>query len=142
MSPIDKQLIERKIKLIENDLAGLKKYQDISLKEYLKNYETQLVVERLLEKITGRLIDLNYHLLKEEFKYLPEDYYDSFVEIGKRKVVTPEFAGEIAKSAGLRNALAHEYDKIDASLIHKAIATSLTQIPKYLKTILQFIENR
>ena len=96
MSPVDKQLIERKIKLIENDLAGLKKYKDISSKEYLKNYETQLVVERLLEKITGRLIDLNYHLLKEAYEYLPEDYYDSFMEIGKRKVVTLEFAGEIA----------------------------------------------
>ena len=135
MSPVDIQLIYRKIKLIEADLTLLTKYNNISFEKYAKNQELQLVVERLLEKITGRLIDLNYHLLKEKYEVMPEDYYDSFIEIGKRKIITAEFAEEIAKSAGLRNALAHEYDKIDEKMVHKAIGTSLTQIPKYLKTI-------
>ena len=136
MSPVDIQLIYRKIKSIEADLALLTKYNNISLEKYAKNQELQLIVERLLEKITGRLIDLNYHLLKEKYGVMPEDYYDSFAEIGKRKIITAKFAEEIAKSAGLRNALAHEYDKIDEKMVHKAIKTSLTQIPKYLKTIL------
>lgn len=136
MSPVDIQLIHRKIKLIEADLSFLTKYKNISLEKYLKSRESQLVIERLLEKITGRLIDLNYHLLKEKYEIMPEDYYDSFIEIGKRKIITAEFAEEIAKSSGLRNALAHEYDKIDEKMVHKAIGTSLTQIPKYLKIIL------
>jgi len=135
MSPVDIQLIYRKIKSIEADLTLLAKYKNVSLEKYSKNQELQLVVERLLEKITGRLIDLNYHLLKEKYEIMPEDYYDSFIEIGKRKIITAKFAEEIAKSAGLRNALAHEYDKIDEKMVHKAIGTSLIQIPKYLKTI-------
>lgn len=136
MSPVDIQLMYRKIKLIEADLALLAKYDNLSLEKYSKNQELQLVIERLLEKITGRLIDLNYHLLREKYKIMPGDYYDSFIEIGKRKIISVEFAQEIAKSAGLRNALAHEYDKIDEKMIHKAIKTSLVQIPKYIKTIL------
>jgi len=58
MPKVDIQLIRRKVKLLEADLAALRKYRNVSLEEYLKNQETQLIVERLLEKITGRLIDI------------------------------------------------------------------------------------
>ena len=139
MPKVDKELILRKIKLLEEDLAQLKNYKDLNIEEYLNNKEVQLVVERLLEKVTGRLIDINYHILREEYEIMPEDYYNSFIEMGKNKIITPEFAEEIAKSAGLRNALAHEYEKIDQSLIFKAISTALTQIPRYLQKVLNFL---
>ena len=139
MPKIDIQLIRRKVKLLEADLAALRKYRNVSLEEYLKNQETQLIVERLLEKITGRLIDINYHILKEEYEIMPEDYYNSFIEMGKNRIVTPEFAEEIAKSAGLRNALAHEYEKIDQTLVHKAINMALTQIPQYIQKVTDFL---
>ncbi|PIP57633.1 hypothetical protein COX03_02015 [Candidatus Woesebacteria bacterium CG22_combo_CG10-13_8_21_14_all_39_10] len=139
MPKVDIQLIRRKVKLLEADLAALRKYRNVSLEEYLKNQETQLIVERLLEKITGRLIDINYHILKEEYGIMPEDYYNSFIEMGKNRIVTPEFAEEIAKSAGLRNALAHEYEKIDQTLVHKAINMALTQIPQYIQKVTDFL---
>jgi len=139
MPKVDIQLIRRKVKLLEADLAALRKYRNVSLEEYLKNQETQLIVERLLEKITGRLIDINYHILKEEYEIMPEDYYNSFIEMGKNRIVTPEFAEEIAKSAGLRNALAHEYEKIDQTLVHKAINMALTQIPQYIQKVTDFL---
>jgi uncharacterized protein YutE (UPF0331/DUF86 family) len=137
MSRIDVELLQRKIKLLEEDLAKLKDYREISLEEYLKNQETQLVVERLLEKITGRLIDINYHILKEEYETMPEDYYNSFIEIGKNKVISEEFAKEIAKSVGLRNALAHEYEEINQKMVFESINTALTQVPKYLQSIMK-----
>ncbi len=137
MSRIDMELLQRKIKLLEEDLAKLKDYREISLDEYLKNQETQLVVERLLEKIAGRLIDINYHILKEEYETMPEDYYSSFIEIGKNKVISEEFAKEIAKSVGLRNALAYEYEEINQKMVFESINTALTQVPKYLHSIMK-----
>lgn len=139
MSKVNVELIKRKTKLLDEDLARLKNYQDISLNEYLNNQETQLVVERLLEKITGRLIDINYHILKEEYEIMPEDYYGSFIEMGKNKVITEEFATELSGAAGLRNALAHEYEDIDQKKIYDSISMALTQIPKYLQKILSFL---
>src|SRR3989344_5414993 len=102
MPKIDIDIIRRKIKLIESDLAKLKKYEDLSLPEYLKDELKQLVVERLLEKITGRTIDLNYHILKEEYEIMPQDYYNSFIEIGKTKLISEDLAKQMAAMAGLR----------------------------------------
>lgn len=139
MPKVDVELILRKIKLLEEDLTQLKNYKDKKIEEYLNDNEVQLIVERLLEKITGRLIDINYHILREEYEILPEDYYSSFIEMGKNKIMSPAFAKEVAKSAGLRNALAHEYEKIDQSLVFKAIGTALTQVPQYLQKVINFL---
>lgn len=140
MSPINLNTIVRKIKLIEEDLSLLSTYKLITFSNYQKDVTTKLSIERLLEKITGRMIDLNYHLLKEEYEYIPIDYHDSFIEIGRRKIITSEFAGEIAKATGLRNALAHEYEKIDDKKIYESIKTTLIQVPQYLKIIIKFLK--
>lgn len=139
MSPININTIVKKAKLIEKDLLLLRKYGSVSFAEYKKDIVKKLSIERLLEKITGRMIDTNYHLLKEEYEYMPEDYHDSFIEFGKRKIITAKFAGELAKATGLRNALAHEYEKIDDKKVFDSIQTTLLQVPKYLKSILKFI---
>lgn len=140
MPRVDIELLRRKIKLLEENLARLKDFREISLEDYLKDDKTQLMVERLLERITGRLIDINYHILKEEYEIMPEDYYNSFIEMGRRKIVNEEFAKEIAKSVGLRNALAHEYEKIDQKMVFESIATAMIQIPQYLQKILNLIQ--
>lgn len=61
MTPLDRQLITRKAKLIEQDLEKLAQEKPKSLNEYLKSLDLQLKIERLLEKIVGRVIDINYH---------------------------------------------------------------------------------
>ena len=136
MSPLDKELLNRKVKLIEEDLAKLAEFEKITLDEYIQSLEIKLQVERLLERIVGRVIDINYHILKEEFNTIPSDYYKSFTELGERSEIDRSFAEEIADSTGLRNALAHEYDSIDDTQIYLSIKKCLTQIPKYLDAIL------
>lgn len=136
MSPLDKQLIIRKVKLIEEDLAKLKEFENTSLEDYMKSLEIRLQVERLLERVVGRVIDINYHILKEEFGVIPNDYYKSFTMLADKKVIGKKFAEELAESTGLRNALAHEYDAIDDAQVHKSIKICLSQIPRYLSVVL------
>ena len=139
MSPLDSQLIHRKAKFIEGDLSKLKEFQNVSIEEYINSLEIRLQVERLLQRIIGRVIDINYHLLKEKFHTLPNDYYTSFTQLAQHGILDKPFAGELAQSTGLRNVLAHEYDAIDDNQIHAAITTCLRQIPHYLHLILSQI---
>lgn len=137
MSPVDKQLIIRKAKLIDEDLVKLREFEQISFEDYMGSFEKKLQVERLLERIIGRVIDLNFHLLKEEFQTIPPDYYQSFILLGRKGALEKEFAENIAGSSGLRNFLAHEYDEIDDAQVYAAISTCLDQVPQYLDRILE-----
>jgi len=96
MSPIDKQLIIRKAKLIEEDLSKLKEFENVSLSKYIDSLEIRLQVERLLERIVGRIIDINYHILKEDFNIMPTDYYKSFTRLAEEEIIDKKFAEELA----------------------------------------------
>lgn len=141
MPIIDIQLLVRKVKFIQEDLTKLKNFEGLSLAEFLKNEEKRMIAERLLEKIVGRIIDINYHILKEEYEILPEDYYDSFIQIGYKKVIPQDLAEEMAKSTGLRNALAHEYDEVDSKMVYEAIFKATSEVPRYLAKINAFLES-
>lgn len=133
--PINKNIIVRKITLINKDLKSLKKLSNFSLKTYLSKEEYEVMAERYLERIIGRMIDINYHVLSEMENKIPADFYSSFIEMGKKKYLTKNISETMANSAGLRNILAHEYDEIDEKKVFEAITSCLSDVPKYLKGI-------
>jgi len=137
---IDKKIVNRKITLISRDLKNLKEISVIPMAKYLSNDTYEALAERYLERIIGRMIDINYHILSEEHNETPIDYYNSFLMMAEKKYLSSDFAKKIAHSAGLRNRLAHEYDEIDASKVYKAVPVSLRDVPKYLDCILKHID--
>ena len=70
---IDAALVGRKALLITRDLADLAPLARKPLAEYLTDLRDELVAERLLERIIGRMIDVNYHLLIETDHPPPAD---------------------------------------------------------------------
>jgi len=137
---VNKDLIYRKIKLISKDLKGLKQISYLSEKEYVANPIWEIQVERHLERIIGRMIDINYHIITEIGDPPPSDYFESFVNIGKLKVLPKEFSQEIASYAGLRNRLVHEYNSLDEKKIYQAMKKLMKDIPKYFQYIEKYIE--
>ncbi len=135
--PIDEKLISRKMTLINNDLKSLGMLSKLSLKTYLSKAEYEALAERYLERIIGRMIDINYHILSEKENKIPVDFYNSFIELGRKKYLPIKLAGIMANSAGLRNRLAHEYDEIDAKKVFEAMESCLENVPKYLKNIVK-----
>jgi len=51
-----------------------------------------------------------------------------------------EFAEQIAKSAGLRNVLVHEYNTINPELLQKSIGGAIKEFNEYTKYVLSFVE--
>jgi len=84
--PIDEKLISRKITLINNDLKSLKALSKLSLKTYLSKADYEALAERYLERIIGRMIDINYHILSEKkIKFLPI-FITHLLNWGKRNI--------------------------------------------------------
>jgi uncharacterized protein YutE (UPF0331/DUF86 family) len=136
---IDAVLVTRKLEFIIKDLQSLDRFARMSRTEYQSDDTYELIVERYLERIIGRMIDVNFHLISESGRAPPKDYYDSFIELGKMDILPTEFAAHIAHAAGLRNRIAHEYDEVDAVKIHAALAKVTKEFPEYLRLVRDFI---
>ena len=136
---IDRELVTRKINLIAPDLSDLEKIAASGIEAFRGKRESQALAERYLERIIGRMIDINFHLVTEGGAPPPKDYFQSFTAMSDG-ILPPEFAHSIASCAGLRNRIAHEYDVIDQTLLFEGLTAAVRDIPVYLKHILTFLE--
>ena len=137
---IDAALVGRKALLITRDLADLAPLARTPLAEYLANARDELVAERLLERIIGRMIDINYHLLTETAHPPPADYYASFTQLAALGVYDAEFGRRIAACTGLRNRIVHEYDEVDPRKVHEALGTAIQDVSTYLRAIEDYVK--
>jgi uncharacterized protein YutE (UPF0331/DUF86 family) len=137
---IDADLVRRKALLIARDLADLAPLGQKPLAEYLESPRDELVAERLLERIIGRMIDINYHLLTETDHPTPADYYVSFVQLAALGVYDASFGRRIAACSGLRNRIVHEYDEVDPQRVHEAIGSAVADVAAYLRAVESFIQ--
>lgn len=141
---IKQKLVENKINLIQTELSRLEEFKDYSFQQIVSDYIKQATVERLLERIIIRALDINQHLIAQlstKKTEAPRDYKETFLELADLGVYPKEFAKRISKSVGTRNILVHDYDKVDYSQIYDSIDDCLEDYHKYCDYILKYIEN-
>ena len=132
------ELVERKINLILRDLADLRDLARLDQSEYLADFKNEVLAERYLERIIGRVIDINYHIITEQTLSAPTDYHDSFIRLAKLDILTRDDAARFAKLAGLRNRLAHEYNGIDETIVHQAAKQAVKELPEYIEAVKKY----
>ncbi len=136
---IDKELVTRKIVLITEDLKPLEQLASRAVTDYIASPTDEVLAERYLERIIGRMIDINYHVLTESGQPPPRDYYESFTALATVGMLDRDFATRIAACAGLRNRIAHEYETIDPLRIHEALQSAVRDIPAYLRRVAEHV---
>jgi uncharacterized protein YutE (UPF0331/DUF86 family) len=61
--------------------------------------------------------------------------------LAKLEILPPDFAQEIAKSAGFRNAIVHEYNNLDKSAVYQTVGQAIEQYNKYCGYIMQYVNS-
>lgn len=140
---IRREFVERKLGLIAEDLERLLAFKDASL-EALKADDIRLAaVERMLERIVMRAIDVNEHLLAElstgEGKTTRLTYRETFDLLSGLDVYPKEFGERIGRSAGLRNILVHDYNDVDRTIVHASIKSCLRDYHEYIERVRAFL---
>ena len=137
---IDRELVTRKMVLIAEDLQRLETLAAKSRDEYLASDIDETLAERYLERMIGRMIDVNYHVLTESGEAPPRDYLESFLALARIGVLPHEFAARLAPSAGLRNRIVHAYDDLDPGRVYDALGSALADVPEYLARVRAFVD--
>lgn len=136
-------MVKRKIDLIQDELVNLEKLAKFSLQEITEDFLKQAALERILERIIVRAIDINQHLIAElapKEVSPPKDYKETFLKLAEIKIYPKEFAERISKSVGTRNILAHEYNKVDYSKIYSSVSDCLKDYHRYCEYILELLK--
>ena len=142
---INTLFVKRKISLIQDDLARFSDFAQYSFDEIAKDFVKQAAVERFLERVINRAIDINQHIIAElasKDTSSPKNYTETFTMLADLGVYSEDFGKEISKSVGTRNILVHEYNKTDNQLIYTSLADCLRDYTKYCEYILEFLNKQ
>ena len=142
---LKKDFIYRKISLMQEDLTKLSELAKFSFSEIVEDFYKQNTLERLLEKIIIRAVDINQHILLElatKDTNAPKNYKETFTELAKINVYPKEFSKNISKSVWTRNILVHEYDdeEVNYNKSYDSVSDCLKDYHQYCNYILKFIE--
>lgn len=139
---LNREFIVRKIRLIQEDLSHLEPFADFAFDVLMKDPVKLGAVERFLERIITRAIDINRHCIAELGKGSEsiKTYEDTFLRMADLHIYPEAFAKIIARSAAFRNMLVHEYDKIDHSIVYQSVREAMEQYHRYCDAILLFLK--
>ena len=142
MTPLEADLVRRKLVAITRKLELLKAIEGLSLEDYRADPFRLKGTEKLLQETVEAAVDANLHVLRAVGAATPGDYFASFVALGRQDVINSALAERLAPSAGLRNRLVHEYDAIDDVIVLRAVAEARRSFGEYVVAIERFLEGR
>lgn len=142
MSPIEEEIIRKKLAVIIACLNALDPIKGMTVEEYIGDLYKRKAAERLMQELIEAAIDINTHIIVHIGNTTPEDYYESFIKLGEFRVISKNLAEELAPSAGLRNRLVHEYDTLEDPIVLEAIGTAEVLYPRYIKEIEGYISEK
>ncbi|MCL5277851.1 MAG: DUF86 domain-containing protein, partial [Deltaproteobacteria bacterium] len=83
MTPVEKDIIRRKLSIIIENLKVLEPISKMSKADYAGDVYKRKATERLLQELVEAAIDINTHLIVQTGNPAPEDYYESFIKSGE-----------------------------------------------------------
>lgn len=146
MTPVDIEIIRRKLSTIMENLDLSRPIAGLSFGDYQKEVYRRKATERMLQIIVEAAVDVCTHLLVGTSHPAPADNYQAFLDlVEKGRAIDLTLAQALAPSAGLRNRLVHGYERIDDRLVFQAVSRTLDIFPRFVQAVsnhLQKIEQR
>lgn len=140
--PLNKELIEERLKFIEQSLLSLERFTSQSLKEFEKNFDNFRIAYYDLYTALEAVLDISSHILSRIPGNKPRSYKDIPQLLARNKIVPEKFSEEkLVKMAGYRNRMTHFYHRIDSEEIHKIISLHLNDITEFTRFIKNILKN-
>lgn len=132
---IDKKVVEHRIKLIELHLQRLKKFQDLSKKDFALSMNFDAASWNLRCALEATF-DICAHILARIPGARVGEYKQMAVEMGRQKVIPKDFAeDQLYEMAGYRNRLTHFYFEVSPKEMYQIIQNNLGDFDIFLKHI-------
>jgi uncharacterized protein YutE (UPF0331/DUF86 family) len=142
MFMIDKLLIEKKLRKIEEFLQELKTAKVKNFVEFGKDIVTKRFVERNLELAIEQMVDICKHFISGLDMREPETYAECFQILSEGKVIPKNTVHTFQAMVRFRNILIHGYNGIDDAITYKIYKNRLNDFRTFIHTVRDHIHSR
>lgn len=139
---IDKVLIEKKLRKIEEFLIEIKSAKIDSFEEFKNNIMIKRFIERNIELCIEQMIDICKHTVSGLDLKEPGSYSECFEVISSSGIVSKKNLKTYESMAKFRNLILHSYDYVDDSVVYGIFKNHLTDFTKFVDEIRNYISEK
>lgn len=139
---VDEAVVRNKLDAIDRATTTLRSIAPLDASRLRSDPVTAAAVERLTCRLVDLAADINTHISSVVLGRAPENYRDSFDLMEQAQVLTAEIAAEIKPSVGMRNAIVHEYIRINYDIVAAAVPLALDTYSEYRRQVAGFVHDR
>jgi len=137
---VDRTLVLRKLAEIEEYLAQIREFKDISVDQYSKDWKVQRIVERTLQMIIEACVDIAAHIISDRGYRIPKTYADTFKVLYEREILKEDLFKAMEKMAKFRNIIVHHYSTIEPEIVIGILKKNLDDLLQFRDAILKSLE--
>ena len=139
---IDKILIEKKLRKIEEFLRELEAAPVRSFEDFQANVVTRRFIERNIELAIEQMVDICKHLVGGLDLKEPETYAECFDILATGGVIHTDAAVKFKAMVRFRNMLIHVYDGIDDSITYGIYTKHIGDFTFFVDQLRRFLKEK
>jgi len=124
-----KESIERCIRQIRTYYA-----MDSDL-DFEEDFLRQDAIFANLQRAAEQCIDLANYTIRKYKLGLPKNSADSFLLLGRAKIIPTELCTKLKKMVGFRNVMVHEYFSVDISILVDVVENHLDDLLDFVRIV-------
>ncbi|MEK7171598.1 MAG: DUF86 domain-containing protein [Patescibacteria group bacterium] len=128
-------VIENKISSVKKYLAILKTYKKHTAKDLSGDLTLKGAVERYLYLATQATLELGEAFIALRKLRKPSIYSETFEILKEADIIDNELAEKLVNMVGFRNAIAHDYEKLDLDIMCDVLQNKLIDVENFVKSI-------
>lgn len=132
---VDKNVIMSRIEQIDKHLKRISSYNKLSYENFLKDANTQDIVEYNLFQLLNHLIDIIQHIVIDEDYGFPHTAYEAGQILCDKEILDKNDLGLLKKMIGFRNIVGHDYINLDKEIVYFILTKGREDIRMILSKI-------
>ena len=137
---LDKNVIMARLARLDEYAFRLKRFESISLEEYLGDYDIQAIVERNLQLAIQVCMDIANYIIARKKLAFPVEQENIFTLLGREGIITRDLADRIKGMVNFRNILVHDYTEIDSKKVYGILKQGLKDFNHFATAAVKFLE--
>lgn len=140
--PLNIENLKLKLQQLEEYISDVKKLRERPETNFITRSDTEILAERHIEKACQTALDIANHIVAEQGLGIATTYRDLGFLLAKEKIISNELAQKLAKIAGLRNRLVHEYATLSPKIIYHIVHADIDDLTEFASQIFNYLEKQ
>ena len=138
---ISSEELAAKLTYLSDSLRELADYSGVQLAVYLEDSRRRRAAERMIQAIVDCSYDIALEVLNRHGLRGTGKYTDTFADLEKTGLIRRKVCGSMVSTAGLRNVLVHQYDRINDEAVYGHIKHILKDFRTFLSATQQWLKS-